>query len=66
MKHTTCGKCRYLEEGGVCGRYGKKFSSVRCCGVASRYNRRPFSRGGAENSRKWFKEQQERENKGEQ
>lgn len=61
MKPATCAKCPHLGDEGQCDRYNKNIGHVRGCGLANKgYNRRPFSRGGAEVLRKWYKEEKEK------
>lgn len=61
MKPTVCEGCDEAGDGGACLRYGKPRVRVKACGKANRgYNRRPFSRKGAENLRKRREEEEEK------
>ena len=62
MTAAKCFGCPHLSTDGECSRYRRRASSVRACGRGCRdFNRPPYSRRGAENMRRWHKEQQEKE-----
>lgn len=60
MKLSKCAKCPHRDDEDTCSRYGKPCVKVAACGHGNKdFNRPPFSRRGAENLRRWHKEQKE-------
>jgi hypothetical protein len=57
MNRATCEHCEQHADDGECLRYGKPAAKVHACGLANRdFNRRPFSRNGAERRRRQHEE----------
>lgn len=60
MTARKCDPCPY-RDGEACGRYGKPAAKVKACGFAgTNFNRKPFTRRGAEIMRKWRNNEKER------